>query len=172
MKLFAVLLGGRAVGCNTELHDVVFVAGNTLKETYPQLIEKWFGSSKRLHIDSSIELTHVDGHEVVLTKEPPSSTNKKLFFVNFGGYREGFFGEVHEVNFYVASDKSEVLKRAKKEVGLSLLESHCDDNIIVDDILEINHLNDYYIHLIPSEKSEKFVIHSAYRRLDAGFSTA
>ena len=56
LKLFAVVLGGRADGCNTELHDVVFVVGKSLEESYPQLIDKWFGNKKRLHIDSSIEL--------------------------------------------------------------------------------------------------------------------
>lgn len=33
-KLSAVYLGGRAPKCNTELHDVVFVAGDTAEATY------------------------------------------------------------------------------------------------------------------------------------------
>jgi len=36
-KLFAVLLGGRAEGCNTELHDVVFVVDPSLEEAYLKL---------------------------------------------------------------------------------------------------------------------------------------
>lgn len=80
LKLFAVLLGGRADGCNVELHDVVFVAGPSLEETYPDLISKWFGNKKRLHIDSSIELKYIDGHEVVISEKAPS-TDKKIFFV-------------------------------------------------------------------------------------------
>ncbi len=56
LKLFAVLLGGRATGCHIELHDVVFIVGNSLEETYPRLVHKWFGHHKRLHVDSSVEL--------------------------------------------------------------------------------------------------------------------
>jgi len=33
-KLFAVYLGGRAPRCNTELHDVVFVAGEAIEACY------------------------------------------------------------------------------------------------------------------------------------------
>ena len=40
-KLYAVYLGGYTKKCNTELHDVVFAVGDTLEETYPQLVEKW-----------------------------------------------------------------------------------------------------------------------------------
>ncbi len=57
MKPFAVLLGGRAVGCHIALHDVVFEIGNSLEETYPILVNKWFGQSyKSLHVDASVEL--------------------------------------------------------------------------------------------------------------------
>ena len=34
LKLFAVCLGGRAPKCNTELHDVVFVVGARVEDTY------------------------------------------------------------------------------------------------------------------------------------------
>lgn len=34
LKLFAVYLGGRADRCNIELHDVVFVVGSCIEETY------------------------------------------------------------------------------------------------------------------------------------------
>ena len=34
-KLFAVYLGGRAPKANIELHDVVFVVGESIEQTYP-----------------------------------------------------------------------------------------------------------------------------------------
>jgi len=34
-KLFAVYLGVRADRCNIELHDVVFVVGTSIEDTYP-----------------------------------------------------------------------------------------------------------------------------------------
>ena len=40
LRLFSVNLGGRADGCNTELHDTVFVVGESLEATYPQLVQK------------------------------------------------------------------------------------------------------------------------------------
>jgi hypothetical protein len=166
LKLFAVLLGGRAKGCNTELHDIVFVVGNSLEETYPQLINKWFGIHKQLHIDASIELTFIDGHEVIINKNKPDSVANKLFCINVGGYKQDYFGEIHEVNFYVASSKPEVLARAKKALGLSLIEPHCDDNILIDDVIEVKNSGDYYIYLLATEKPCKLKIESRYFSLD------
>lgn len=178
LKLYAVLLGGRADGCNTELHDVVFTVGNSLEETYSTLITKWFGTKNRLHIDSSIELKHVDGHEIIIsTQKPDHNATKSLFFVNFGGYKQGYFGEVHNINFYVATSKPEALERAKKELGKSLLEPHCDDNhdvnclvgennSLCDDITLINKVDHYYIHLAPSSQPSFLKIESYYRKLN------
>ena len=69
IKLFAVYLGGRADGCNTELHDVVFTCGNKIEDTYLDLLSKWFGNSDRLHIDSWVEIDHVDGYKVSLSSK-------------------------------------------------------------------------------------------------------
>ncbi len=178
LKLYAVLLGGRADGCNTELHDVVFTVGNSLEETYPQLVQKWFGNKNRLHIDSSIELKHVDGHEISISLEKPqNSENKSLYFVNFGGYKQGYFGEIHNVDFYISQSKPEVLARAKDELCKSLLEQHCDDNHdvttliqaqneICDDITEINKIDQYYLHFKQTTQPSFLKIESYYRKLN------
>lgn len=178
LKLYAVLLGGRAEKCNTELHDVVFTVGNSLEETYPQLIKKWFGNTKRLHIDSSIELKHVDGHVITISSTPPDTiTAKSLFFVNFGGYKPGYFGEIHNVNFYIAATKTEALERAKQELCKSLAEPHCDDNHeinslihqdnnLIDDICSINKIDQYYIHVAPTSQPSFLKINSYYRKLN------
>jgi len=164
-KLFAVVLGGRADGCNVELHDLVFVVGDSLEETYPQLVKKWFGNPKRLHIDSTAELKYVDHHEIKLSKEKPTQ-DKKLFCVNFGAYKPDHFGETHEIDFYVGSSKAEILTRAKQKLCLSLIEPHCDDNLAIDDIFSVDGIDHYYLHLEPSTKEEKLNIVSGYRRLD------
>ena len=85
IKLFAVYLGGRADGCNTELHDVVFTCGNKIEDTYLDLLDKWFGNADRLHIDSWVEINHVDGYRVSLSSKKNIS-KRKLFFINLGGY--------------------------------------------------------------------------------------
>ena len=137
--------------CNIELHDVVFVIGHSLEETYPNLINKWFGNKKRLHIDSTIELQYLDGHEIFISRNKPKQ-DEKLFFVNFGAYKPDHFGEIHETGFYVATSKSEVLERAKKDLCLSLLESHCDDNLVIDDIIAIESIDNQYVHLKQTSK--------------------
>jgi len=68
-RLFAVFLGGRASKCNTELHDVVFVVGTAIEETYVQLMDKRFGDPLRLHVDSWMELRILDGYRVILRPE-------------------------------------------------------------------------------------------------------
>lgn len=165
LKLFSIVLGGRADGCTVELHDVVFSVGKTLEETFPKLEKKWFGNKKRFHIDSTVELTSVDGYEIVIKKEKPNQENK-LFFVNFGAYKENHFGELHEIGFYVGKSKPEILARAKQNLCLSLIDPHCDDNCIVDDIISIDQVDQHYIHLIPSAEPSQLCIQSGYRPLD------
>lgn len=164
LKLFAVMLGGREDGCNIELHDVVFVVGESIETTYPRLIDKWFGNKKRLHVDSTIELHSVDGHEVLISKDKPAC-HKKIFFVNFGGYKPHHFGEIHETGFYVAASKSEVLARAKKDLCVAMSEPHCDDNLSVDDIISLDKVDHCYIHLNETKNPSMLSIESYYRPL-------
>lgn len=166
MKLYAVLLGGRAQGCNTELHDVVFAVGAKFEDTYPQLVKKWFGIHKRLHVDSFIELDSVDGYKISLSDKAADNHGKKLFFVNFGGYRPNFFGEIHEANFYIANTKPEILAKAKKDLGLTLTESHCDDNVEIDDVFAVDKVDQYFIQLTPTSETSQLKIVSKYRKLD------
>jgi hypothetical protein len=166
LKLFAVVLGGRALGCNIELHDVVFITGNSIVETYARLVNKWFGITKRLHIDSTVELSCIDGHTIELSQVPTKPNKNKLFFVNFGGYKPGYFGEIHDSAFYIAATKTEALARAKKALGLDLEEPHCDDNIDIDDIITVSKIDQYYLHLTPTTAAPSFNIVSGYRRLD------
>lgn len=166
-KLFAVLLGGRAPGCNTELHDTVFVVGKSLESCYPQLVAKWFGSRHRLHIDSTVELNQVDGYDIRLSPEKPNQTGLNLFFVNFGGYSPGVFAETHQVQFYVAKTKAEALLRARKELCLGLHEQHCDDNLPVDDLLLIDVVDNLYVHLTAATEKKELIIESYLRLLGA-----
>ena len=177
LKLFAVLLGGRANGCHIELHDVVFVVSPTLEDAYPRLVHKWFGTSKRLHIDSSVELSVIDGYEIYLSKEKPQNADNTLYFVNFGGYKPGFFGELHEVGFYVTNAKPLAVAKAKQELCVDSHLQHCDDNLeinaflnkttaLADDIIAIEKIDNYYVHLVATSKPSVLNVESTYRRLD------
>jgi hypothetical protein len=166
-KLYAVLLGGRAPGCNTELHDTVFVVGESLESCHPQLVGKWFGSSHRLHIDSTVELNQVDGYDISLSSQKPHTEGLNLFFVNFGGYKPGVFGETHQIQFYVANTKTQALLRAREELCLGLHEQHCDDNLLVDDLQLIDVVDNFYIHLTAANEKKALQIDSYYRKLGA-----
>ena len=50
--LYLVVLGGKAKRANIELHDVSWVVGSKIEDTFDFLRNDWFGSSKGLHIDS------------------------------------------------------------------------------------------------------------------------
>lgn len=175
-KLFAVYLGGRADRCNIELHDVVFVVGFCIEETYPLLAKKWFGNLNHFHIDSYFHLKNVDGYEIELSKNPPThSSSKKLYFINLGAYKPHEFTEYHQSAFYVAEDAPEAIRRAKSELCQGLQTIHKDDLVIldhvsqsfdVDDVLEIENVDEYFISLKHSSSQEHTLPVSAYIRLD------
>lgn len=153
MKLFAVMLGGTAPGANTELHDAVFAAGETIADTYEQLMKQWFGSLAGLHIDSWLPLEIVDGHRVRLRPEAPAAGASKLWFINLGAYRRGRFGELHEVAFLVAGAGDEVKARARAALLIDQDEQHTDDLHEVDDLVAVARVGDLHVHLEPTGES-------------------
>ena len=161
MKLFAVFLGGRAEKCNTELHDVVFTCGNKIEETYFDLIDKWFGFPDRLHIDSWVELTYVDGYKVSLSKKKVNDSNK-LYFINLGGYDPKKFEELHESKFMVGQNEANIKKRAKKSLLIGLEQVHTDDLYDVDDCIEIKKVSSFYIHLKKSNNQTELKFNNGY----------
>ena len=50
--LYLVFLVSRVKKANIELHDVRWVVGSKIDDTYDNLRKHWFGSQKGLHIDS------------------------------------------------------------------------------------------------------------------------
>lgn len=175
-KLFAVYLGGRADRCNIELHDVVFVVGSCIEETYPLLAKKWFGNMDHFHIDSYLHLKNIDGYEIELSKDAPQeNASKKLYFINFGAYKPHEFTEYHQSAFYVAESAPEAIRRAKSELCQGLQTIHKDDVVLldhvsqcfdVDDLLEIGNVDDYFISVKPSSTHERTLPISEYIRLD------
>jgi hypothetical protein len=160
-KLFAVYLGGRAPKCNTELHDVVFTVGSSIEDTYLRLIELWFGSPERVHIDSWIELSVVDGHRVLLNADAAASESK-LYFVNLGAYADGEFTELHANAFFVARSEDEVKKRAKAELLAGKIAVHTDDLFDIDDCLEVTCVDGYRVRLEPTAKPSTLMPNNGY----------
>ena len=151
LNLYAVMLGGRAPRCNTELHDVVFVVGETIEATYEQCLDLWFGSASRLHLDSHMALDVVDGHRVTLSSEPLSN-GKALYFINLGGYADGLFTELHANTIVVAESAAKAKARAKRTLmqgGES--DIHTDDLYDVDDCLEVGKVGRWHVVLEPTD---------------------
>ena len=162
-KLFAVYLGGRAPRCNTELHDVVFVAGPRIEATYEQLMDKWFGDPLRLHIDSWLELNLVDGYHVLLSREPANQP-EKLFFINLGAYRAGEFTELHANAFLVGRDEHEVKRRAKKDLlpGADSVHIRPTTYSTWYDCLAIEKVDGRHIHLKATAETKRLIPNNGY----------
>ena len=92
LSLFIVVLGGRSLKGNIEIHDVRWVLGKTIEDTFPELRKQWLGKKSGLHIDSYKCIKYIDGYQIVISKSnrnnlnPPKIEDLKLWFVNLGGY--------------------------------------------------------------------------------------
>jgi len=136
--LFLVVLGGRAKKANVELHDVRWVVGSKIEDTYDALRRNWFGTSEGLHIDSYKKIKYVDGYKITLkntenkklkTKKFSNRNNpkKNLWFVNIGGYDSSSMQEKHEFGLVVASSKLEAKNIAKSKWLIGCKKKHKDD---------------------------------------------
>jgi hypothetical protein len=161
MKLFAVYLGGRAPKCNTELHDVVFVVGEKIEDTYEKLMDRWFGNPLRLHVDSWLELKVVDGHRVRLGSTN-SKSSSKLYFINLGAYVPDQFTELHANAFVVAATEAEVKKKAKTELLRGTQSVHTDDLYDIDDCLEVTEVDGLHVWLEPTSETAMFAPNNGY----------
>ena len=121
--LFLVVLGGRADKANVELHDVRWVVGSHIEDTFNDLRNNWFGSIDGLHIDSFKKIEYIDGYKINLknfeknnikNKQPLKQINpqKNLWFVNIGGYDPSSMQEKHEFGLVVASTSLEAKNKA------------------------------------------------------------
>ncbi len=145
-KLFMVYLGGSAPKANIELHDIQFVTGDKIEDTYDQLKNNWFGDITGLHLDSYKEIKGADGYNVTLQDEPQLS-DKHLYFVNFGGYQKDKLCELHEFALFVAGSASEAKNKAKHHLLKNSLHQHPDDLMEIDHYLKLVSVNKKYVHL-------------------------
>ena len=165
LHLYLVVVGGRIPKANVELHDVRWVVGSKIEDTFDVLRKDWFGSNDGLHIDSYKKIYSVDGYKIKIKKSQikKSAINvikkvkntKKLWFINLGGYDPKSMQEKHEFGLVVASTASDAKKIAKSKWLNSFLKKHNDDIDClqrfsdVDDCRLIKHINDWEIELIP-----------------------
>ena len=136
--LYLVVLGGRAEKANIELHDVRWVVGSKIEDTFDTLRNDWFGASKGLHIDSYKKIQYIDGHKINLINVERNKIGKKqlvkkltskknLWFVNIGGYNPTSMQEKHEFGLVIASSKLEAKNIAKSKWLIGCKKKHKDD---------------------------------------------
>ena len=77
--LYLVVLGGKAKKANIEVHDVRWVVGSKIEDTYDTLRKDWFGSPKGLHIDSYKKIRYIDGYKINLINFEKDKIDKKQF---------------------------------------------------------------------------------------------
>jgi len=171
LSLFIVVLGGRSLKSNIEIHDVKWVIGESIKDTFPELRKQWFGKIKGLHIDSYKRIKYVDGYKIAISKtnkDNSSNTIKRdasLWFVNLGGYDPKKMYEEHEFSLIVAKKALDAKKKAKINWESNLRNKHYDDYSgiknfeQIDDIHCIKKINSWEIKLIsdPEERSDKLI---------------
>ena len=150
--LYLVVLGGRAKKANIELHDVRWVVGSKIEDTYDTLRKDWFGSSKGLHIDSYKRIRYIDGHKINLINFDENKLEKKklvkknkakkyLWFVNIGGYNPTSMQEKHEFGLVTASTELEAKNIAKSKWLVGFKEKHKDDFASLEMLLLCDDLN-------------------------------
>ncbi|MGO2478001.1 MAG: DUF1543 domain-containing protein [Pseudoalteromonas sp.] len=155
MQLFMVYLGGRIQGCHIEIHDVRFVVGENIEQTYSKLKAQWVGDKKSVHMDSYMAVNHIDGFKVEVVDEPIKQS-QQLYFVNLGAYHGDSLAEQHDFSLYVASSINEAKQRAKDDLLAGLSHLHKDDLHDVDDCFAIDLLDSQlHIKLTPSGEAQK-----------------
>ena len=78
--LYLVVLGGRAKKSNVELHDVRWVVGSKIEDTYDVLRREWFGTCEGLHIDSYKKINYVNGYKIKLINIDNKKFKNNKFF--------------------------------------------------------------------------------------------
>lgn len=147
--LFLVVVGGRSPKANIELHDVRWVIGTKIEDTFDQLRNDWFGSNNGLHIDSYKKIDSIDGYKINIrnkvNRESKNKTlkkerisNKKLWFVNIGGYDPSSMQEKHEFGLVVASSPSEAKNKAKSKWLIDCKKKHKDDISVVKNFTDVD----------------------------------
>ena len=136
--LYLVVLGGRVEQANVELHDVRWVVGARIEDTYNVLRRDWFGSLEGLHIDSYKKIEYIDGYKIgfkifdknkMKNKGLPNRicSSKNLWFVNIGGYEPNSMQEKHEFGLVIASSKIEAKNIAKSKWLIGSQKKHKDN---------------------------------------------
>jgi hypothetical protein len=158
MKLFVAYIGGAHDKSLIELHDMRFVVGQKIEDTFEELRNSWWGVPNSLHLDAWGVLEYADGYDIHLSQEMVTNSKEKLYFINLGGYDQNQFTELHKNIFVVAESESKAKIKAIKQV-LDWQSYHRDYQYEVENILDLTNLaltKNLHIHLKPSKEEKEF----------------
>jgi len=184
--LYLVVLGGRAKKANIELHDVRWVVGSKIEDTFDTLRKDWFGSPKGLHIDSYKKIKYIDGYKINLINLEKDKIEKKLlikknktkkylWFVNIGGYDPTSMQEKHDFGLVTAANKLDAKNIAKSKWLIGCKKKHNDDLASLemifscDDCQLIKKIGDWEIELTKENncrEENNFPDWYGYKRID------
>lgn len=161
-SLFAVYVGGMIEGCHVELHDMRFVAGETVEACYDDLRAQWWGTPESLHLDAWARLDHADGFDISLS-DSPSKDEPKLWFVNLGGYDPALFTELHRNVFVVAPDRRVARRRALAGVA-GWVSPHKDAVREIETLIDVAAAigPTRHIRLTPARRAKSFDFEARY----------
>ena len=159
MHLYVIYIGGTHSQAMIELHDMRFIVADTIENTYDVLKKSWWGKPESLHLDAWGVLKFVDGHEIHIVDQPTQNNEKKLYFVNLGGYDPQQFTELHSNIFVVASNDIEAKQKAVAQVQ-HWQAPHRDYLHQVESIITLDSLvaedKKHYVHLKKSLITQPF----------------
>ena len=148
MNLFMFYVGGNAGRSNIEVHDIQFAAAERPEDAWPFLRSVWFGDKDKIHLDGYARVNWVDGHRVVLARQP-SGQSKHLYFVNTGAYGPDTLAELHAFDLFVADSPESARRQALGRLLQGCAQQHKDNLKVVDDCLLLDKVGDFHIHLEP-----------------------
>lgn len=181
VKLFHTLIGCTPKGRHIEQHDVFFGIAENIKELVPNIKAFWPEAKDKIHLDAWREVNYIDGYKIsIVPKNISTNNDKKLFFINLGGYKPGNFIEYHFQKLIVAPSMSEAIKRVKQEdffIEYNLPphgHSHIDDKYALDvddayevvDILQPIFKEKYNISIEASPNANEDLIKLGYFKLE------
>ena len=171
ISLFIVVLGGRSLRGNIEIHALRWVIGKSIEDTFPEIREQWIGKKEGLLIDIYKRIKYIDGYKIKVSKSNiensinPTKEDQYLWFVNLGGYDPKKMYEEHEFTLVVAKKAIEAKRKAKEKWESNLKKKHNDDLFgiknfdQIDDIHSIKKIKNWEIKLIydPEQRSERII---------------
>lgn len=131
---------------------MVIAVGDSLRDTYPQLKNAWFGEQKGLHIDAWAQINGVafEGikYRLQFVDAAPNQSDQKLFLINLGGYDAREFGELHRYVLVVAQNEMVAKQRGKDYFSTNWQKQHTDRVLDVDDCISIDQIHGRYVQLV------------------------